>query len=206
MAPSRDGAAQDIRAFDGAMDPARARGLLAALQLVRADAARSASLDFEPIQRRQQHVLGIPEPPFRRLPASTKGGRERYGISPDIRARLDACLTQSAPDAERPLSLTDRAARAYLDVCFFHPFDDGNARSVFLALVFVLAREGIALDGASLLRRVTFQAAESQDALTLMRYVDIHLAQSRRNTAAPTQHRLSRLLRLSRKRWLHPPL
>lgn len=186
VAPSRDGAAQDIRAFDGALDPARARGLLAALQLVRADAARSASLDFELIQRWQQHVLGTPKPPFRHLPAFAKGGRERYGITPDTRARLDACLAQSAPDAERPLSLTARAARAYLDVCFFHPFDDGNARSAFLALVFVLAREGIALDGVSLLRRVTFQAGEPQDALTLTRYVDIHLAQTRRNTAAPT--------------------
>ncbi|MGW8360283.1 Fic family protein [Streptomyces wedmorensis] len=186
VTPSRDGAAQDIRAFDGALDPARARGLLAALELVRADAARSASLDFELIQRWQQHVLGTPKPPFRHLPAFTKGGRERYGITPDTRARLDACLAQSAPDAERPLSLTARAARAYLDVCFFHPFDDGNARSAFLALVFVLAREGIALDGVSLLRRVTFQAGEPQDALTLTRYVDIHLAQTRRNTATPT--------------------
>lgn len=41
-------------------------------------------------------------------------------------ARPDACR---AYDAARPLPLTARAARAYLDVCFFHPFDDGNARS-----------------------------------------------------------------------------
>ncbi|MEU6324369.1 hypothetical protein [Streptomyces sp. NPDC047009] len=69
-------------------------------------------------------------------------------------------------------------------MCFFHPFDDGNARSAFLALVFVLAREGIALDGVSLLRRVTFQADEPQDALTLTRYVDIHLTETRRNTTS----------------------
>ncbi|GAA4329845.1 hypothetical protein GCM10023086_59160 [Streptomyces venetus] len=61
---------------------------------------------------------------------------------------------------------------------------DGNARSAFLALVFVLAREGVALDGVSLLRRVTFQADEPQDALILMRYVDSHLAETRRNTAS----------------------
>ncbi|MEV5378932.1 hypothetical protein AB0L26_23595 [Streptomyces nondiastaticus] len=62
-------AAEDIRTFDGALlDPARAEALLAALEMVRADAARGASLP-----------------------------------------------------------LTVRAARAYLDVCFFHPFDDGNA-------------------------------------------------------------------------------
>ncbi|MGW2721676.1 Fic family protein [Streptomyces sp. NPDC001492] len=185
VTPSRDGAVEDIRAFDGAIDPARAAGLLAALELLRADAARGARLDFELLRRWQQHVLRTEQlPPFRELPAFAKGGRERYGIGPHTRARLDACLAESARDAERPLPLTARAARAYLDVCFFHPFDDGNARSAFLALVFVLAREGVALDGVSLLRRVTFQADEPRDALTLTRYVDIHLAETRRNTAS----------------------
>ncbi|MFF4590462.1 Fic family protein [Streptomyces sp. NPDC001388] len=187
VTPPRDGAAEDIRAFDGALDPARAKGLLAALELLRTDAARGALLDFELLQRWQQHVLGTPQPPFRHFPAFAKGGRERYGISPDTRARLDACLAQSAQDTERTLPLTARAARAYLDVCFFHPFDDGNARSAFLALLFVLAREGVALDGVSLLRRVTFQADEPRDALTLTRYIDTHLAETRRNTASPTR-------------------
>ncbi|MFI6012135.1 Fic family protein [Streptomyces sp. NPDC051243] len=183
---SRDGAAEDIRAFDGALDPARAQGLLAALELLRADAARGACLDFELIQRWQQHVLDTPQPPpFRSMPAFAKGGRERYGISADTRARLDACLADSAKDAGRPLPLTARAARACLDVCFFHPFDDGNARAAFLTLVFVLAREGVVLDGVSLLRRVTFQADEPQDALILTRYIDIHLEQTRRSAASP---------------------
>ncbi|WP_324610562.1 MULTISPECIES: Fic family protein [unclassified Streptomyces] len=44
------------------------------------------------------------------------------------------------------LPLTARAARAYLDICFFHPFDDGNARAALLTLLFVLARESVALD------------------------------------------------------------
>jgi hypothetical protein len=185
VAPWRDGAAEDIRAFDGALDPVRARGLLGALELLRADAARGACLDFELLQRWQQYVLGTPQPPpFRDLPAFAKGGRERYGIGPDTRARLDACLAESARRAEPPVPLTARAARAYLDVCFFHPFDDGNARSAFLALVFVLAREGIALDRVSLLRRVAFQADEPQDALTLTRYVDMHLTETRRNVTS----------------------
>ncbi|CAM5678377.1 Fic family protein [Streptomyces griseorubiginosus] len=186
VAPSRDGAADDIRAFDGALDPDRARGMLAALDLLRADAAHGALLDFERLQRWQQHVLGTPQPPpFRDLPAFAKGGRERYGIGPDTRARLDACLAESARRTGQLLPLTARAARAYLDVCFFHPFDDGNARSAFLALVFVLAREGVALDGVSLLRRVTFQADEPEDAVILTRYIDIHLAETRRNSASP---------------------
>ncbi|MFF3518870.1 hypothetical protein [Streptomyces sp. NPDC002573] len=185
VTPSHDSAAKDIRTFDHAVDPARAQGLLAALELLRADAARGALLDFQLLQRWQQHVLGTPQPPpFRDRPAFAKGGRERYGIGPDTRARPDACLAQSARDAGRPLPLTARAARAYLDPCFFHPFDDGNASSAFLTLVFVLAREGVALDDVSLLRRVTFQADDPHDALTLTRYIDIHLRETRSNTAS----------------------
>ncbi|MEU9347887.1 Fic family protein [Streptomyces sp. NPDC048278] len=201
VTPVRDGAAEDIRAFDGALDPARAEGLLAALERLRADAAHGAPLDFALLQSWQQHVLGTAHPPaFRTLPAFAKRGRERYGIAPDTRARLDACLAESSGSggaaggaesaedagAPLPLPLTVRAARAYLDVCFFHPFDDGNARSAFLALVFVLAREGVTLDGVSLLRRVTCQADRAQDALWLANYVDLHLAETRRRAAAPT--------------------
>lgn len=185
VTPSSDGAAEDIRAFDGAVDPARAAGLLAALELVRADAARGASLDFALLRGWQRHVLDTPQPPpFRSLPAFAKQGRERYGIGPDTRDRLDACLAESAPGGERPLPLTARAARAYLDVCFFHPFDDGNARSAFLALVFVLAREGVTHNTVRLLRRITFHADDPQDALTLARYVDVHLTETRRTALA----------------------
>ncbi|MFI8194770.1 Fic family protein [Streptomyces sp. NPDC085946] len=156
------------------MDPVRAEGLLAALELLRADAARGALFDFQLLQHWQQHVLGTPQPPvFRNLPAFAKGSRERYGIDPDIQTRLDTFLAESSHRTELPLPLTARAARAYLDVCFFHPFNDGNARSAFLTLVFVLAREDVALDEVSLLCCVTFQADEPQDALALTRYIDI---------------------------------
>jgi hypothetical protein len=184
VTPSRDGAAVDIRAFDGALDPARAAGLLAALDLMRADAARGAPLDFALLRGWQQHVLGTPRPPdFRTLPAFAKNGRERYGIGPDTRARLDACLAESAPTGPRPLPVTARAARAYLDVCFFHPFDDGNARAALLTALYVLAREGIGLDDVGLLRRIAFQAGEPGDPMALARYIGIHLSRTRRNAA-----------------------
>lgn len=186
VTPSRDGAAEDIRAFDGAVDPRRAKGLLTALELLRADAARGAPLDFALLRGWQRHVLGTARPPsFRASPAFAKGGRERYGLGPDTRARLDACLAESAPDGDRPLPLTARAARACLDVCFFHPFDDGNARSAFLALVFVLAREGVTLADVGLLRRVAFQADNPRDPLILARYIDTHLTSTRRSAATP---------------------
>ncbi|MFD8978484.1 Fic family protein [Streptomyces sp. NPDC059564] len=186
VVPSRDGAVQDIRSIDAAVNPARAEGLLAALELTRADASRGAALDFELLSRWQQQVLNAEQPPpFRSLPAFAKEGRERYGIGPDTRARFDACLAESATDGGPHLPLAVRAARAYLDVCFFHPFDDGNARSAFLALVFVLAREGVALDSFSLIRRVTFKADDLQDALSLTAYVNLHLAETRRGAVSP---------------------
>ncbi|MFC0842416.1 cell filamentation protein Fic [Streptomyces noboritoensis] len=185
VTPRRDGAAEDIRAFDGALDPVRAEGLLAALGQLRADAARGALLDFALLQGWQQHVLGTPRlSAFRSLPAFAKGGRERYGIASDTHSRLDACLAESAKGNGTPLRLAARAARAYLDVCFFHPFDDGNARSAFLTLVFVLAREGVALDNVGLLRRISFRAADTQDAVILTRYIDLHIAETRRSTVS----------------------
>ncbi|MFE9499369.1 Fic family protein [Streptomyces collinus] len=187
VTPVRDGMAQEIRTFDAVLDPARGQGLLTALELMRTDAARGARLDFNLIQRWQQAVLATPgPPPLRSLPAFAKGGRERYGIAPDTRTRLDACLAQSTKDATRPLPLTARAARAFLDVCFFHPFDDGNARSALLTLLFVLAREGVALDSVRLLRRVSFHADDPQDALILARSIDLHLRETRRRTTHPT--------------------
>ncbi|MER5296871.1 Fic family protein [Streptomyces pharetrae] len=187
VTPVRDGMAEEVRTFDAVLDPARGRGLLTAVELMRADAARGARLDFNLIQRWQKHVLATPGLPLlRSLPAFAKHGRERYGIAPDTRARLDACLTESAKDAARPLPLTARAARAFLDVCFFHPFDDGNARSALLTLLFVLAREGVALDSVRLLRRISFHADDPQDALILTRYIDLHLRETRRRTTNPT--------------------
>ncbi|OIV36840.1 cell filamentation protein Fic [Mangrovactinospora gilvigrisea] len=179
---ARDGAAEDVRAFDAAIDPARAEGLLAALESARADAARGAVLDFALLAGWQRHVLGtVQPPPFRTAPAFAKGGRERYGLRPGIRARLDACLAESAPGAGRPLALSVRAARACLDVCFFHPFDDGNARAAFLALVFVLAREDAAPGTATPLRRVSWHADAPQDAVALARCVTVAIGHPRKD-------------------------
>ncbi|WP_244215700.1 Fic family protein [Kitasatospora purpeofusca] len=177
VTPARDGAAEDFRSFDAVVDPARGAGLLAALELVRADAARGAVLDFELLRGWQQHVLGTPgPPPLRTLPAFAKGGDERYGIGPDTRARLDACLAQAA---DGRLSLAARAARAHLDVCFYHPFDDGNARAALLTLLFVLARAEITLDSVVLIRRFGHRADDPQDALGLCGSVEHHIGQSR---------------------------
>ncbi|MEU8001161.1 Fic family protein [Catellatospora sp. NPDC049111] len=86
---------------------------------------------------------GVPVAAFRRAAAYAKNGRERYGLHADTEQRFVSCLAQTA---DRAIPVTARAARAYLDVAFFHPFDDGNARLAGLVLQFVLLREGVELD------------------------------------------------------------
>ncbi|SEM74989.1 hypothetical protein [Streptacidiphilus jiangxiensis] len=46
---------------------------------------------------------------------------------------------------------------------------------------FVVAKEGVTLNGVGLLRRVSFQADNPRDGLTLARYIDVHLAETRRS-------------------------
>ncbi|MFD8015971.1 Fic family protein [Streptomyces sp. NPDC058955] len=80
---------------------------------------------------------------FRRGDAFAKGGRERYALTSHTQRDFERCLRDSA-DPRVPLA--SRAARAYLDVAFFHPFPDGNARLAMLTLGYVLELEGVRLD------------------------------------------------------------
>ncbi|MFG2288151.1 Fic family protein [Streptomyces sp. NPDC048595] len=110
--------------------------------MARADAARRTPLNFALLAGWQREVLGAAEAPFRTNDAYAKAGRERYGLTPRTRADFASCLRE-ATDPDIPLAA--RAARVYLDVAFFHPFTDGNARAALLTLVHVLAREDIVL-------------------------------------------------------------
>ncbi|MCX5409332.1 Fic family protein [Streptomyces sp. NBC_00335] len=123
-------------------DPVRAERLLLAHALARADAARRAPLDFALLAGWQRRVLGVDRAPFRTADAYAKAGRERYALTSRTGADFADCLRE-ATDPDLPPAA--RAARAYLDVAFFHPFADGNARAALLTLVHVLAREGIVL-------------------------------------------------------------
>lgn len=129
-----------IEGPERARDPARAARMAEALVWVREQARRGVPLDFAGLARAQGLVLGEPVG-FRTGEAFAKGGRERYGLTPETPARFDACLTEAGSPEPAPR----RAARVYLDVCFFHPFPDGNARAARLALEWVLTREGLGL-------------------------------------------------------------
>ncbi|WP_328618038.1 Fic family protein [Amycolatopsis sp. NBC_00355] len=181
--PLRDGPAHDIRTRDHRRDPVRAARLLAALARARADAESGAVLGFEVLSAWQRCVLDVAEAPFRARPAFAKGGRERYGAGPGLRDRFERCLAQ-AHDPELPLPA--RAARLYLDVCFFHPFDDGNARSAFLALTFLLARSGVALDQVAPVRSLPRRADDPEDALALADLVAILIANTARRGRVST--------------------
>ncbi|MET9323417.1 Fic family protein [Streptomyces sp. NPDC003038] len=142
-AAARDGFRDFFTTSRGSRDAEGTERVLTALDLARADAEQGKRLSFALMANWQRTVLHRASADFRTVPAFAKGGRERYGLAPDTRVRFERCLSESdQPD----LPLPARAARTYLDVLFFHPFEDGNARAAMLALAFVLARESVPLD------------------------------------------------------------
>lgn len=110
-----------------------------ALRISRAWADSGRAMSLEELQGWQKIVLGNAAP-LRTTAAFAKGGRECYGypFEDEFLRGLDEIHDLQSPTAYR-------AARAYLDICFFHPFEDGNARSARLLLDALLWREGLTL-------------------------------------------------------------
>lgn len=132
--------------FDGPVrrrDPDRADRLLAAMTLARDAASRREPLTLALLGDWQRLVLGVPEASLRQGDAFAKAGRERYGLTPRTWQDFSECLRQSADPA---VPLAARAARVYLDIIFFHPYPDGDARLALLALAHVLELGEIRLD------------------------------------------------------------
>ncbi|MFJ9819651.1 Fic family protein [Streptomyces sp. NPDC101151] len=177
--PSVDG----LRAwYDGPVrhrDPERADRLLTALARTRADAARRTPLTPSLLAAWQCLVLESPEVPFRDGDAFAKRGRERYGLTPHTWQDFATCLRQAT---DPTLPLPSRAARAYLDVAFFHPFPDGNARLSLLALAHVLEREGVRLDEVGPLQTTRY-ADDAEGAADLGALVAVLLRDTRRRAA-----------------------
>lgn len=144
----KDGHALYIESIDSNRCPVRAARMKQALDMVRRDAASGVSLDFARLCAWQKVVLGG-EVSFRTGDAFAHDGDERYALKPDTQQAFSAALAEAMNDKE-PASL--RGARAYLDVCFFHPFPDGNGRSARLVLDFLLFRAGLALSTGAIFR------------------------------------------------------
>ncbi len=136
-----DGHTRFIEKRDRTRDADRGERMREALAAARADAAGGEPLTIGRLSTWAELVLGEPAR-IRTMDAFAHGGHERYGIFGGFRQALAEVLTQ-ATDASVPV--IRRAARVYLDIAFFHPFEDGNARLARLALDFVLSREGLTL-------------------------------------------------------------
>ncbi|GGX90753.1 Fic family protein [Streptomyces fructofermentans] len=145
----------------------RGRRLLVALTRTRADASQGRPLTYPLLAEWQRLVLGVPQVGFRQGDAFAKGGRERYALTPHTRQDFEECLRDAA-DARVPLAA--RAARAFLDVAFFHPFPDGNARLAMLTLGHVLELERVRLDRAGPLQTTRYadDAAGAADLAVLV--------------------------------------
>ncbi|MEU6789094.1 Fic family protein [Nonomuraea angiospora] len=161
-------------------DPDRAERLLCALALVYADSAQESPLTFGLIAGWQRLVLSATTTPFRDGDAYAKGGRERYGLMPHTQTDFARYLLESADSG---VSLPARAARAYLDVIFFHPFADGNARAALLTLAFVLRREGVMLDQVGPLQTARY-ADDPAGAAAFADLVGVLICATRRRATA----------------------
>lgn len=142
-----DGHRAYIESVDHARDPARAERMAAALELARHSARGGLPLTLDQLSEWQAVVLGASRPiELRTTDAFAKRGRERYAATPDLREAFEAALGDATAPRLRPqFDIAVRAARVYLDVCFFHPFPDGNARAARLAFDHVLTAAGFAI-------------------------------------------------------------
>lgn len=127
-----------VASRDAARDPDRADRMRRAILACRHAATRSLPLTLTLLTEWQTIVLGGPAP-FRCGPAFAKQGREHYGFDARTQPRFERWLAEA--QRKKP-SVFWRAARLYLDICFTHPFEDGNARCARLALDYLLTRSG----------------------------------------------------------------
>lgn len=131
-----DGHRRFIEGVELRRDPERAERTLSALTMSRQVARRGQSLNWRRLAAWNACILGLRRSPYRDGPGIAKEGRERYsGDQETFRAYLAEANHDHTP-------WYIRAARVYLDICFFHPFEDGNARTARLALDYVMTRAG----------------------------------------------------------------
>merc|ERR1712118_21320 len=95
----------------------------------------------------------------------------------DFCARFEKALSD-ATDSEDAAAPEVRAVRAYLDVCFFHPFDDGNGRLARLVLDFVLTKAGLCLQDIGGLFTLSRRADDADGAKAFVETLQQYIAPS----------------------------
>lgn len=168
-AVTADGHRAFIARHDVARSVDRARCLSDALTFVRAEAHAQRPLSWTMLREAQRRALGVQSVGFREGDAFAHRGRERYALGADTLARFERCLAEAGDAALPPLA---RAARVYLDVCFVHPFADGNARAARLALDHVLTAAGLALHTAEPVFLLPRHADDPMNGADLMSLLD----------------------------------
>jgi hypothetical protein len=124
-------------------EPEREARYRAALARVRALADGGATLDLDLLARVQGLVLSgsdAASAPVRTTAAfaqDRRGGVTAYAWFDGLPAMLRRKVRVDAADGLHPLV---QACRLYLDLIFFHPFADGNARAARLWFEFLLRR------------------------------------------------------------------
>lgn len=133
----------------------RARGMRAAIDALSICPAPHGS--WERLCALQAHVLDAPNPGFRRGPAHARAGSSTYGDHPDLEAAFRAKLASDGAAGHHPLVAATRRA---LDLAYFHPFEDGNARAMRLTWHDELAAAGVGLRDLAPLVRLPLVAGD----------------------------------------------
>jgi Fic/DOC family len=159
----RDGHMLWIRSIEVARDSVRAQRMEHALLQLRS-VVETQPLDLASMLAAQQ--IALPEQPgLRSTVAWAKAGREFYSVTNDLPGVFSGYLADAMSD-QADVAL--RAVRLYLDICFLHPFKDGNARMARLALDAVLWRAGFRLRAVSALFSLERDPADERGAWRFM--------------------------------------
>eukprot|EP00927_Polykrikos_kofoidii_P071744 TRINITY_DN67974_c0_g1_i1.p1 TRINITY_DN67974_c0_g1~~TRINITY_DN67974_c0_g1_i1.p1 ORF type:complete len:561 (+),score=102.42 TRINITY_DN67974_c0_g1_i1:108-1790(+) len=167
--------------FDAARGVDRAERMKLALHAVRAAAVAKDGLTVDMLRSWHACLHGNGSmgdvnaaSRLRMADAYAKKGRERYPYHEGIENDVAACMADAESSNEWPPAV--RAARVYLDICFYHPFDDGNGRLARLALDFVLSKAGLGLVDVSGLFSTSRSADDGIGAQVFVEAIQRHLA------------------------------
>ncbi|CAM3455806.1 hypothetical protein G4177_24870 [Corallococcus sp. ZKHCc1 1396] len=122
-----------------AQGPERTERFEQALARVRQLADAGEALTFSRMVEVQERLRGV-RTAFRTGDAFAHGGAHRYAQAPGLEAAFVGKVEAEAREERHPVA---HATRLYLDLCFFHPFPDGNARAARLWLEYMLRRGGL---------------------------------------------------------------
>ena len=142
-------------------------GLLDALSHGRA--RRQRNLDFQLLREFSDRIHSSPEGTahFRTSRAYAKEGCEFYESNGQVFRQFTTLLAEEEDD------FTIKAAKTYLDICFFHPFEDGNGRLAEVVFEFIIKRNSYRLINAEAGKALFRSSRWSNDPYVLRNLVNL---------------------------------